>query len=247
MPPCHVNTMLRPALMGAAALLGIAAPGDAASVSSILTRENEMNAVRFAGTTWTLQDLIDRRNLSPARFDANNARLGSALQLGIDGLVSRRSEAPARFDFFHPVLTYLLSDVTPPGTVPAPGGGIGTVGGPDAPETPGDTVGSTGEVVSPPPSSPQVPVAPSEIPAVEPQMPEQPSPLEPSTNPPIVPSGSDTGTGIPSGPGSGPGPGPGPDEPGPLVIPEPASIISASLGVLGLGGALTWKRRRRVG
>ena len=238
-----------------AILLGSVAPASASSVSGFLTRENGMNAIRFAGDTWTLQDLIDRRNLNPGQFDRTYQRLGSALSLGVDGLLSRRAEAPARFDHFHPLITYLLTGVTPPGTVTPPDLGAG--GEPDGPEPPGESA----EVIPGPPSSPQVPVSPSELPTVEPSMPEQPAPLTPSMPPPTIPPAPGTGLEIPTGPGPGPGtgpgpgpppgtnpgPGPGPEPPPiPQAIPEPATLLQATIGLLGVGGLLSWRRRRRA-
>jgi hypothetical protein len=83
------------------------------------TTKDGVNAVRYGGQIYTLEDLIEKRALNPERFDSYHTRIGPALGLGIDGLCALRERNERRFDRYHGVLGWLLEDCeTEPGVGP---------------------------------------------------------------------------------------------------------------------------------
>ena len=229
--------ILRPALVAALTLgasAALAVPSSAESMRGGFTREDGMNAVRYAGDTWTIHDLIARRELAPARFDLHHERLGYGLRMGLDGLQARRDLNPTRFDFYHPFLGYLVADAD--GDLPAQG--IDTLGQPDLPP---DTV--LGEGPSAP--GPQGPLGPPGV--VPPEMPgpdtpgPPPIPVEGPT-PPLPPTSSQE----PTPPGVAPPTPPAPPPPtSSAAIPEPSGLLLWALGVIGVAGTMAWGRIRR--
>ncbi|QDV36114.1 hypothetical protein [Tautonia plasticadhaerens] len=232
--------------LGASA--SIVGPSSADTVRGGLVREDGMNAVRYAGDTWTIHDLIGRRELAPARFDEHHERLGYGLRMGLDGLQARRSLNPTRFDFYHPFLGYLVADPDPDLdlVLDPTGSGIDTLGGPDLPP---DAVLGGG------PSAPQVPQPPSPLGPPDAVIPGEPGPGGPGL-PPVSAEGPTlppppSSPQQPSAPNSAPPPGGdtgGPTAPPPPIstaaVPEPSGLLLSAFGLIGLVGAMTWRHLR---
>jgi hypothetical protein len=218
-----IRTVFHRVLPAALLALGGAAmavsPASAESIRGVFTREDGMNAVRYRGESWTIHELIERRELAPGRFDLHHQRLGHGLRMGIDGLQERRALNPRRFDYYHPFLGHLVADPLPD----APPSGIGGLGEPD--QDPELIIGG-GPSTSPPTNPLNPPMFAEEPPPISPPaLPQEPSP------PGVVPP-----------PGGNPG---GPPPPiSSAVVPEPPGLLQAALGLAGLAGVLAWRRLR---
>lgn len=68
------------------------------------------NAVLLHGELYSWNDLTERRNLNPERFDMNHERIGGLIG-NEEMLCARFEENPARFTYFHPFLGHLLKDI----------------------------------------------------------------------------------------------------------------------------------------
>lgn len=127
-------------------LAGGAEKARAGHMSARFTRENGMNAVLLKGESYTFRDLVAKRNENTRRFDLNHHRLGYALRLGETELLARQAKNPIRFRHYHPLLSWLLQDITPDG-------GGGSTGQPDLPPP----------VEPPPPPPPPPPPSPAGV------------------------------------------------------------------------------------
>ncbi|WP_169980722.1 hypothetical protein [Tautonia rosea] len=232
---------MRSLLLAAGLTLGIAIPpaAEAGVITTFRTSKNGMNAIRYQGSTYTFNDLVDRRNLNPARFDHYHHRLGYAISLGRDGLQARRDLNPRRFDAYHPVLAYLIDGSNPGGQ------------GDPSPSFPGsslDPIPIPGPI---PPVDPVPPITPPEL--VTPPGPAPPlndlltptdpiNPLDPTLpiDPidPIDPTDPNDSEEL-----IGSDPWPDPDL---VPIPEPSSLILALGSLLILGGYGLIHRRSQV-
>ncbi|RUL87321.1 PEP-CTERM sorting domain-containing protein [Tautonia sociabilis] len=232
-------------------------PASAESLGSRFTREDGMNAVRFAGQSWTLPELIDRRAQNPMRFDRSHGRLGSALRLGIDGLQARRALNPRRFDSYHPVLAYLLDDFLPDapidGTSSSAGGSAGGSGNllPGG----GSLSSPVDEPATPLPAGGSGPLAPTGPGAQTPSLPSDDSgelgtlPGEDAGSSTIPPPPGNGGAAGGSGSGSNGGnhggtPVGSDGDPSGSAVPEPPGLILLGIGLAGLLGRAARQRAR---
>ncbi|WP_152052068.1 hypothetical protein [Tautonia marina] len=231
---------MRSLLLAVVLVPGIAiSPAQAGLITSFRTTKDGMNAIRYHGSTYTFNDLTDRRNLNPTRFDHNHHRLGYALSLGRDGLQARRDLNPRRFDTYHPILAYLLDgsgftgrgdpvDTLPPSL---PGPSLDPI-----PITPIDPVPpiTPPDLIPPPGPTPPLDTI---IPPIDPLTPLDPAvPIDP-----VDPTDSEESI------DSDPWP-----EPDLVAVPEPSSLILALTSLLILGGSGLISRvvprlRRRAG
>ncbi|CAN5847468.1 hypothetical protein BH23PLA1_BH23PLA1_40990 [soil metagenome] len=170
------------AVLGACMASTVTARGE--FVGPMYTRKDNQNAVRVAGQTQTLRDLIDRRNINPSRFDRFHPVLGPLLRRGMEGLQNLRAQDPGQFARNAPILEYLLRDTGP---VPPP---------PPAPPLEPAPPSLPPEPVAPlPPIFPPEPILPPEVtpppPTITPTGPTNPQlpALPPDSNqlPPFVP------------------------------------------------------------
>lgn len=210
-------------LVAVLVLLNAFSSAQAGVITTFQTTKDGMNAIRYHGSTYTFNDLTDRRNLNPSRFDHYHHRLGFALSLGREGLQARRDLNPRRFDTYHPVLAYLLDgsgftgrgdpvDTLPP-SLPGPSLDpiLITPIDPVPPITPPDLI---------PPPGPTPPLD-TLIPPIDPITPLDPTvPIDP-----VDPTDSEESI------DSNPWP-----EPDLVAIPEPSSLILALASLLILGG-----------
>lgn len=73
------------------------------------TNSEGENAVPIGDRLYSWNDLQERRNLNPERFDFHHERIGHLLE-NTEMLCARLTENPSRFAHYHPFIAYLLED-----------------------------------------------------------------------------------------------------------------------------------------